>query len=100
MTYQRNILLSENRLDDRVPDRVQSAQIGARDDHEPDGNRRALAHLTAVRPLHALELGPRRAQEVAGASEPALARAVLDLVLLGALGVTAPDGGRLRAGLG
>src|SRR3954462_12586016 len=109
MTYQRNIICLGERpaglkdgLDDRVPDRVEQPEIGARDHDEPDDDGGALAHLAAVRPLHAAQLGPRGAQEVRGPAEEALARMRrLALHLAGALAVPGrADVRRLGALLG
>ena len=61
-------------LDDGIPDRVEQPEVGARDDHEPERHRGALADLTAVGPLDAAQLGVGRAQEVRRAAEDALAR--------------------------
>src|SRR4051794_24056963 len=78
MTYQRNMgamgLLSENPLNDGVPNRVEEPQIGPGDDHEPHRHGSALADLATVRPLDAAQLEVGGAQEVGGATEEALAR--------------------------
>src|SRR6188472_4321225 len=75
MTYQRNMGEGplQDGLDQGVPDGVEEAQVRACDDHEPDRDRGALADLTSVGPLDALELGPGRTQEVDRASEDVLA---------------------------
>src|SRR4051812_34046677 len=72
----------KNGLDYGVPDGVEQPEIGARDDHEPERHRRALAHLAAVRPLDAAQLVIGRAQEVGGAAEQALTRGMLRMALL------------------
>ena len=48
-----------------------SAEEGAGDDDEAEDDQGRLADLTAVRPLHALELGPAGAQEVQEAAAAA-----------------------------
>src|SRR5215203_5521578 len=75
MTYQRNMGEGplQDGLDQGVPDGVEDAQVRACDDHEPERDRGALADLTAVGPLDALELGPGRTQEIHRASEDVLA---------------------------
>src|SRR3954465_7337581 len=94
--------LSENCLNDWIPDRVERAEVGAGHEHESDGDCGALADLPAIGPLHPLELVPRRAQEVRRAAEDVLARAApgLDLVLALVLAMVAAHSGRLRSGLG
>src|SRR3954447_22919513 len=77
MTYQRNMkegaAALKNCLDDGVPDGVEQPEISARDDHEPERHRGALAHLAPIRPLDAAQLGVGRAHEVRRAAEDALA---------------------------
>src|SRR5215210_5989258 len=96
MTYQRNIRESEafvercfaprssrdddlratlqNGFDQGLPERIQQAQVAARQDDEAEHDGRALRDLAAVRPLHAAQLVDAVAEEgdEAGA---ALARA-------------------------
>src|SRR5947209_11974433 len=69
---------------------------GDRDEAQDDGG--GLGHLTAVGPLHALQLGPRGAQEVHDpvAAGPRPGRAALRLVV--AVGPVAPAAPR-RSGL-
>ena len=54
-------------------DEVGDAEEGAGDDDEAEHDRGGLADLTAVRPLHALELGPAGPQEVDEAAAAAAA---------------------------
>src|SRR4051794_23471424 len=53
----------DDEVDDLLGDRVGKAEVGAGDHDEPEHDRGGLPDLTAVRPLHALQFGPRRAQE-------------------------------------
>src|SRR5215207_7791727 len=46
----------ENRLNDRVPNRVEQPEVGARAHNEPERHRRALADLLTVRPLDPAQL--------------------------------------------
>src|SRR4051794_10837408 len=70
MTYQRNISKRElsmgeleDGFDERLPDGVQQPEVatGEHDESESDG--RALAHLAAIRPLHAAQLVDAVAEE-------------------------------------
>src|SRR6266542_6311654 len=56
-------LFSDDGVDDLLGDPVGDAQVQAGDDDEADDDAGRLGDLTAVGPLHALQLGPRRAQE-------------------------------------
>src|SRR5213076_61612 len=54
----------DDEVDDLLRDPVGEAEVEAGDDHEAEHDTGGLCDLTAIRPLHALELGPGRAQEV------------------------------------
>src|SRR3954468_16462016 len=63
MTYQRNIDLSEDGVDERLPDRVQQAEIAAGDQYEHEHDERALTDLAPVWPLHTTQLVDDVAEE-------------------------------------
>src|SRR3954470_19222543 len=81
MTYQRNMVVLEDRVDQGLPDGVQQAEVatGQQDEAENDGRR--LEDVLAVRPLHATQLVDARAQEGEDAA-PVLAGGRVDLVLV------------------
>src|SRR5438309_12102377 len=62
--------LLENQVDDLLRDEVGQAEVGAGDGDEAEHDPGRLRDLAAVRPLDALELGPRGAQEVGDAVAP------------------------------
>src|SRR3954447_13986902 len=70
MTYQRNMVVLEDRVDQGLPDGVQQAEVstGEQDEAEHDGRR--LEDVLAVRTLHAAQLLDAGAQE--GEDPPAL----------------------------
>jgi hypothetical protein len=63
-TYQRNIQpSSEDEFDDFFGHEIGGAEVEAGDGDEPEYDGGRLRDMTAVGPLHALELSPARAQE-------------------------------------
>src|SRR4051795_5200406 len=83
MTYQRNMRVLEDRVDQGLPDGVQEAEVatGQQDEAEHDGRR--LEDVLAVRPLDAAQLVDARAQEGEDAAA-FLLRLRVDLVLVDA----------------
>src|SRR5436190_8436561 len=64
MAYQRNMISAlEDQLDELGEDVVESAQVQARDDHEPEYDARECGDGLAIRPLDPLKLGPDVHQE-------------------------------------
>src|SRR5215204_5745969 len=95
MTYQRNmfergafLFVLEDGFDERLPERVEQAEIAACDHDEAEDDRGRLAHLLAVRPLHATELVHAVPEE----DDEPRAAAALALVLDGHGAGAAPDG--------
>src|SRR5918998_5195775 len=70
--------LAEGGLDDEIDEllceEVRDPEERARDHDEAEDDRGGLTDLTAVRPLHALELGPGGAEEVGEATAAAAVR--------------------------
>src|SRR3954468_22933369 len=96
MTYQRNMGVLEDRVDQGLPDGVQQAEVATGQQDEAGHDGRRLEHVLAVRPLHPAQLFDAGAQE--GEDPPTLlrgARRWMDLVLVdarraGAAAATAP----------
>src|SRR6476620_11332531 len=69
MTYQRNIsrlsLLTDESLDDRLPDQIVEIEIGADHDARDQHDNRSLDHLRLAGPLDLLQFGPRLGDEAA-----------------------------------
>src|SRR3569833_2985485 len=86
MTYQRNKWFPLRRpwalqdgLDEGLPQGTEQPQIAPGDHDEAQHDRGALADVTAVGPLHALELGPGRGEEGDDARHQPSAMGRLDL---------------------
>src|SRR5215217_7533766 len=87
MTYQRNmrfraLWVLEDGFDERLPERVEQAEVAARDHDEAEDDRRRLADLAAVGPLDATQLVDAVSEERDDAAAPAAGsvRLALDLV--------------------
>src|ERR687891_592559 len=80
---------SKDPLHEPVEDRVEDAEVGGQDRDEDQGHGGSLDQRLAIRPLHALELGPAGDEEAdhraARALDLLLARLTPALLLLGAL---------------
>src|SRR3954447_11870273 len=63
MTYQRNMCVLEDGVDQGLPDGVHEAEPAAGDEDEAQHDGRGLEDVLAVGPLHATELLHARAQE-------------------------------------
>src|SRR3954454_2713837 len=90
----------QDEVDDVLGHDVRQAEIGAGDDDEADHDRGRLTDLTAVRPLHALELGPARGQEADDPFPPTVACRLMGGYAAGTLRATPArgDGGVLGLG--
>src|SRR5687767_15955666 len=81
----------DDEVDELLGEEVRNPEEGTGDDDETEDDRRRLTDLAAVRPLHALQLGPRGAEEVGEAPAAAATR------VLRRRRVAAAGGGSRRA---
>src|SRR3954447_24463443 len=86
MTYQRNMCVLEDGVDQGLPDGVHEAEPAAGDEDEAQHDGRGLEDVLAVGPLHAAELIHARAEE----GDDLVAALVLRTAAAGGLEVAAP----------
>src|SRR3954454_19451850 len=90
MTYQRNMCVLEDAVDQGLPDGVHQAEPAAGDEDEPEHDGRGLEDVLAIRPLHTAQLLDAVTQE--GEDPPALlVRAGPRLLAHGRIGAAGGD---------
>src|SRR3954468_5684341 len=93
MTYQRNMdsltWELEDGVDERLPQRVEQAEVASGDDDEAEHDRGRLADLAPVGPLHAAQLVgavPQEGEDPSALTAPGLGPPVMDEAFLGLVG--------------